>query len=145
MLFLLALATAKRVGELQALSRAVAYCGKDLSLSYLPEFVAKTESERNPLPRSFLVRSFEEFVGDLPEDRLLCPARAICVYLRLMENLRTRPRTHFVSPSCPSWALSKNALFSFIRRVIIDSGAVEEGVSPHAHSVRGVSNCVIYV
>ena len=49
-LFLLSLATAKRVGELQALSRSVAFSGKDLSLSYLPEFVAKTESERNPLP-----------------------------------------------------------------------------------------------
>ena len=52
-LFLLALATEKRVSELQALSRSVAFCGKDLSLSYLPEFVAKTESECNPLPRSF--------------------------------------------------------------------------------------------
>ena len=48
-LFLLSLATAKRVNELQALSRSVAFSGKDLSLSYLPEFVAKTESERNPL------------------------------------------------------------------------------------------------
>ena len=72
-LFLLLLPTAKRVSELQALSRSVAFSGKYLSLSYLPEFVAKTESERNPLPRSFLVRSLEDFVGDLPEDRLLCP------------------------------------------------------------------------
>ena len=39
--FLLALATAKRVGELQALSCRVAYHGPDLSLAYLPEFVAK--------------------------------------------------------------------------------------------------------
>ena len=46
--FLLALVTAKRVGELQALSSCVADHGPDLSLSYLPEFVAKTESERNP-------------------------------------------------------------------------------------------------
>ena len=54
-LFLLSLATAKRVSELKALSRSVAFCGKDFSLSYLLEFVAKTELERNPLPRSFLV------------------------------------------------------------------------------------------
>ena len=50
---MLALEMAKRVGELQALSSPVAFRGLDLSLSYLPEFVAKTESERNPLPRSF--------------------------------------------------------------------------------------------
>ena len=61
--FLLALATAKRVGELQALSCRVASHGPDMSLSYLGEFMAKTESERNTLPRSFLVRSLEEFVG----------------------------------------------------------------------------------
>ena len=68
--FLLALATAKRVGEHQALSFRVASRGPDISLAYLLEFVAKTESERNPLPHSFLVRSLEEFVGNLPEERL---------------------------------------------------------------------------
>ena len=51
--FLLALATAKRVGKLQALSCRVAYRGPDISLACLREFVAKAESERNPLPRSF--------------------------------------------------------------------------------------------
>ena len=72
-MFLLSLATAKRVGELQALSHSVAFQGNDISLSYVAEFVAKTESEQNPLPRFFLVRSLEDFVGDLPEHRLLCP------------------------------------------------------------------------
>ena len=136
-LFLLSLATVKRVSELQALSRSVAFIGRDLSLSYLPEFVAKTESERNPLPRSFLVQCLEDFVGDLPEDRLLCPVRAVRVYLQCTEALRPRPWTLFVSPSCPSWKLSKNALSYFIRRVIIDSSAAGNGVSPRSHSVRG--------
>ena len=52
-LFLLSLATTKRVGELQVLSCSFAFRGKDLSLPYLLEFVAKTESERIPLPRIF--------------------------------------------------------------------------------------------
>ena len=138
-LFLLSLATSKRVSELQALSRSVAFSGKDLCLSYLPEFVAKTELERNPLPRSFIVRSLEDFVGDLPEDRLLCPVRAVRVYLRCTEALRPLPRALFVSPSCPSRALSKNTVSYFIRRVIIDSRAASDGVSPCAHSVRGVA------
>ena len=43
-LFLLALATAKRVGELQAFSRIVSFVGSDACLSYVPEFVAKSES-----------------------------------------------------------------------------------------------------
>ena len=108
----------------------MAFSGKDLSLSYLSEFVAKTKLERNPLPRSFFVWSLEEFVGDLPEDRLLCPVRAVHVYLRCTEALHPRLRVLFVSPSCPSRALSKNVLSYFIRRVIIDSGAAGYGVSP---------------
>ena len=47
---------AKWVGELQALLLQVGSQGPDLFVSYLPEFVAKTESERNPLPRQVLVR-----------------------------------------------------------------------------------------
>ena len=50
-----------------------------------------------------------------------------------------------VSPSCPSRSLSKNAFSFFIRRVIIDSGAVGEGVSPRAHSVRGVATSVSFM
>ena len=49
-LFLVALATAKRVGELHALSCQVSFQGEDLFLSYLPHFVAKTERPDAPLP-----------------------------------------------------------------------------------------------
>ena len=56
-LFLVSLATARRVGELQAVSRNVSLSGSDLYLSYLPEFRAKTESSANPLPHSMFVLS----------------------------------------------------------------------------------------
>ena len=79
-LFLLAMATAKRVGELQALSFSVSHRGDDLVLHYDPFFLAKTESVSNPLPRSVIVQSLEDFAGDLPE-RVLCPVRAVR-YLR---------------------------------------------------------------
>ena len=41
-LFLVSLATARRVRELQAFSRVLPHFGDDLILSYLPSFVAKT-------------------------------------------------------------------------------------------------------
>ena len=41
-LFLVALATAKRVSVIQALSATVLRQGKDLILSYMPHFIAKT-------------------------------------------------------------------------------------------------------
>ena len=91
--FSFSLATAKRVGELQALSCRVASHGPDMSLSHLPEFVAKTESERNPLPRSFLVGSLEEFVGDLPEECVLCPVRAVRTYLTVTSSVAPRSRS----------------------------------------------------
>ena len=89
--FLLSLATAKRVGKLQALSCRVAFCGPDLSLSYLPEYVAKTESVRIPSPRSFLIKSLEDFVGDMPEERSLCLVHAVRVYLDRTSFLSPRP------------------------------------------------------
>ena len=144
-LFLLSLATTKRVSELHALSRWVAFQGKDLSLSYLPEFVAKTEPERNPLPQFFVVKSLEDFVGELPEDRLLCPVRAVCIYLEPVASIAPRPRALFVSPSCLTRALSKNALSFFLRRVIKDSGSVVDGSSPRAHSIRGVATSALFL
>ena len=76
-LFLLALATAKQVEELQALSRFVSFVGSDACLSYVPEFVAKSESLSHSIPRSFLVKSLSDFVAGLDDDLLLCP---VCAY-----------------------------------------------------------------
>ena len=81
-LFLLALATAKRVGELQALSHIVSFVGGDACLSYVPEFVAKSESLSCSIPRSFLVKSLSDFAAGLVVDLLLCPVRALRVFSR---------------------------------------------------------------
>ena len=44
----MALATAKRVVELQAVPRSVSFVTSDACLSYVPEFVAKTVSFQSP-------------------------------------------------------------------------------------------------
>ena len=79
------MATAKRIGELQALSFSVSYRGDDLVFHYGPFFLAKIEAVSHPLPRSVIVQSLTDFVGDLPE-RVLCPVRAIH-YLRRAVSL----------------------------------------------------------
>ena len=101
-LFPVSLATARRVGELQAVSREVSFSGSDVFLSYLLEFRAKTESSVNPLPHSFCVRSLADFVGDLPEELLLCPVRALQHYISRTASLSPRPCSLFVSPRSPS-------------------------------------------
>ena len=140
-LFLVSLATAKRVSELQSLSASVASRGQDLSLSYLPSFVAKTESVSNPLPRSFLLKSLEDFVGNLEEERLLCPVRALRIYLARTRSITNRSTSLFVSPGRPSSPLSKNAL-SFLLREVISGANALTGFGDHsrgAHSIRGIS------
>ena len=144
-LFLVALATARRVGELQAVSRDVSLSGSDAFLSYPPEFRAKTESAVNRLPRSFCVRSLDGFVGDLPDELLLCPVRALRAYLSRTSSVMPHPRTLFVSPRSTSRSLSKNALSFFLRDVISraysspSSSALTSTPSSRAHSVRGVA------
>ena len=80
-----------------------------MSLSSLP-FVAKASSERYLLPHFLFVQSLEAFVAILLEDRLLYPAQAIRIYLDLTASFLLCPHEHFVSPTCPTRALLKNAL-----------------------------------
>ena len=96
-LFLLAMATAKRVSELQALSFSVSFQGEDLVLYYDPFFRAKTESASNPLYRSVIVPSLSDFAGDLYE-RVQCPVRAIKYLRKAARTASHIPSRLFVSP-----------------------------------------------
>ena len=142
-LFLLAMATAKRIGELQALSFSVSHRGDDLVLHYGPFFLAKTESLSNPLPRSVIVQSLADFVGDLPE-RVLCPVRAIRYLRRAARSVEFTPSRLFVSPSDPKRTMSKNAMSFFLRQLITESGAVSSLVPPRAHDIRGIATSLNY-
>ena len=56
-------------------------------------------------------------MGDLPDELLLCPVRALRVNLARTASLPSRPRSLFISPR----PLSKNALSFFIWDVIAES------------------------
>ena len=144
-LFLLALATAKRVGELQALSSVVTFVAGDACLSYIPQFVAKSESLTRSIPRSFLVKSLADFAAGLDDDLLLCPVRALRLYLPRARSLSPGRHRLFVSPRRPTRHLSKNALSFFLREVISAAGATRPQVGPlRAHEVRSVSTSVAF-
>ena len=133
--FLLATSTAKRVGALQALSFSVSHRGDDLVLHYDPFFLAKTESVSNPFPRSVIVQSLMDFVGDLPE-RVLCPVRAVRYLRRAARSLKFTPSRLFVSPSDHRRSMSKNAMSFFLRQLITESGAVSSSVPPRTQDIR---------
>ena len=65
-LFWVSLAKVMLVRELQTVSPRVAFRGPDLSQSCLLDFVAETQSPKNPLPCYFLVNSLMEFEEVLP-------------------------------------------------------------------------------
>ena len=137
-LFLLAMATAKRVSELQALSFSVSFQGEDLVLYYDPFFRAKTESAANPLPRSVIVPSLSDFAGDLPE-RVQCPVRAIKFLRKAARSASYIPSRLFVSPRNPERAMS-----FYLRQLIVDSGAVSSSRPPRAHDIRGIATSLNY-
>ena len=144
-LFLLALATAERVGELQALSSIVTFVAGDACLSYIPQFVAKSESLTRSIPRSFLVKSLADFAAGLATDLLLCPVRALRLYLLRARSLSPGRHRLFVSPRRPARPLSKNAVSFFFREVISAAGAARPQVgSLRAHEVRSVSTSVVF-
>ena len=80
--------------------RYVSFLASDACLSYVPEVVAKTESSSDPLPRSFLVNSHSDFAAGLEEESLLCPVRALIIYLSRTMSLRC---TNLIPYSCNLW------------------------------------------
>ena len=116
-LFLLALATAKRVDELQALSSIVTFVAGDVCLSYIPQFVAESESLTRSIPRSFLVTSLADFAAGLDIDLLLCPVRALRLYLLRARSLSPCRHFLFVSLRRLSRTMYKNAVSFFFERL----------------------------
>ena len=147
-LFLLALATAKRVSELQAFSHLVGFREGKAFLSFLPSFRAKNDSLFRNLPRIFEVVGLADLVG--PEDeRLLCPVRALRAYLERVFSIRGDNPHLFVSPRVPSRPLSKNAISFFIKELIQEAHRElnEDHLAPlkvRAHDVRGVATSLSF-
>ena len=129
-LFRVALATAKRVGELQALSSVVTFVQSDACLSYVPQFVAKSKSLTRSIPRSFLVKSLSDFVAGLDDDLLLCPVRDLRIYLDGIRSVASVRHRLFISSRRPSRSMSKNAVSFFCARSFMRLGRLVLGWVP---------------
>ena len=109
MLFLLALASVKRIGEIHALSYRVSFqgLGCEVSFSFVPDFVAKTQDPSSLAPR------FEGFtVLALPNTRnnrngRLCPVWAVRRYLDCTAAHRPRCERLFVTAGRSKKEISK--------------------------------------
>ncbi|MEL7079454.1 MAG: hypothetical protein AAGM46_26490 [Cyanobacteria bacterium J06582_2] len=118
-LFLVALATARRMSELQALSMKVGFRDDGAQLSYLLSFVAKNETRAHPIPRVFQVKGLAHLVADSPGDFVNCPVRALREYCRRVKSLRAGHVNLFCAVRNPARPMSKNGISFFLREVIL--------------------------
>ena len=151
MLFLLALASAKRIGELHALSYRVSHSRgwAEVSFSFVPGFVAKTQDPSSLAPR------FEGFtVPALPNarnnhnGRLLCPVWAVrcsldrtAIHCPLCERL-------FVTAGRSKKEIAKTTVSFWLRKTIshaYEPSAAEQPVpAPGARETRGIAPTLLF-
>ena len=147
-LFLLALALAKRVSELQAISQNVGFSREGAVVSLILGFRAKNDNKVKALPRNFLVKGLRDLVGQ-EEERKLCPVRALKFYLDRTKGYKRTKGSLFVAPKDPSRAASKNGISFLIRSLIkeahqnVDSDTLKN-LKVKAHEVRAVSTSLAY-
>ena len=150
-LFLLALASAKRSGELHALSYRVCHTKgwAEVSFSFVPGFVAKTQDPSSLAPQ------FEGFsVLALPNarknrnGRLLCPVQAVRYYLDRTAAHRPLCERLYVSAGRSKKEISKTTVSSWLRKTISRayelSGMAQPVLAPRARETRGIAPSLLF-
>ena len=147
---MLALASAKRIGELHALSYRLSHSRgwSEVSFSFIPGFVAKTQDPSSLAPR------FEGFtVPALPNARnnlngkLLCPVRAVRCYLDRTSAHRPRCERLFVTAG-RSKKISKTTVSFWLRKSVSRayqlSGTEQPVPAPRAWETRGIAPSLLF-
>ncbi|XP_068243498.1 uncharacterized protein [Palaemon carinicauda] len=147
--FLLALASAKRVSELHGLSYDGAHSRgwEVVTFRFVPEFMAKIQNPGIPDPRfdSFRILSLRSVTDD-PDHLLLCPVRSLRLYLKRTAAVRPRVQALFASTGRTKRRVTKNTISAWIRRVIHHSLNPDPPPSrrPRAHDVRGIATSLAF-
>ena len=150
-LFLLALASAKRIGELHTLSYHVSHSRgwAEVSFSFVPGFVAKTQDP------SSLASRFEGYtVPALPNarnnrnGRLLCPVRAVRCYLDCTAAHRPLCERLFVTAGRSKKEISKTTVSFWLRKTISRayelSGMEQPVPAPRALETHGIGLSLLF-
>ena len=150
-LFLLALASAKRIGELHALSYRVSHTRDwgEVSFAFVTGFVAKTQDPSSLAPRfeGFTVPALTNARKNR-NGRLLCPVRAVKVYLDRTAPHRPRCEQLFVTAGRSKKEISKTTVSFWLRKTISRayelSGTALPVPAPRARETRGIAPSILF-
>ena len=150
-LFLLALASAKRIGELHALSYRVSHTRDwdEVSFAFVTGFVAKTQDPSSLAPRfeGFSVPALTNARKNR-NGRLLCPVRAVKVYLDRTAPHRPRCERLFVTAGRSTKEISKTPVSFWLRKTISRayelSGTALPVPAPRARETRGLAPSILF-
>ena len=150
-LFLLALASAKRIGELHTLSYRVSHSRgwAEVSFSSVPGFMAKTRDPSSLAPRfeGFTVPALPNTRNNL-NGRLLCPVRLVRCYLDRTAAHRPLCKWLFVTAGRSKEEISKTTVSFWLRKTISRayelSGAEQPVPAPRARETRGIAPSLLF-
>ena len=150
-LFLLALASAKRIGELHALSYRVSHTRDwgEVSFAFVTGFVAKTQDPSSLAPwfEGFSVPALTNARKNR-NGRLLCPVRAVKVYLDRTAPHRPRCERLFVTAGRSKKEISKTTVSFWLRKTISRayelSGTALPVPAPRARETRGIAPSILF-
>ena len=150
-LFLLALASAKRIGELHALSYRVSHTRDwgEVSFAFVTGFVAKTQYPSSLAPRfeGFSVPALTNARKNR-NGRLLCPVRAVKVYLDRTAPHRPRCERLFVTAGRSKKEISKTTVSFWLRKMISRayelSGTALPVPAPRARETLGIAPSILF-
>ena len=141
-LFLLALASAKRIGELHALSYRVSHSRgwSEVSFSFVLGFVAKTQDPSSLAPR------FEE--RNNRNGRVLCPVRAVRCYLDCTAAHRQHCERLFVTAGRSNKEISKTTVSFWLQKTISRAyqlwGMEQPVPAPRARETHGIAPSLLF-
>ena len=150
-LFLLALASAKRIGELHTLSYRVSHSRNwgEVSFSFVPGFVAKTQDPSSLAPRfeGFSVPALPNAINNR-NGRLLCPVRVVRCYLDRTAAHRPRCERFFVTEGRSKKEISKTTVSFWLRKTISRayelSGTAQPVPAPRARGTLGIAPSLLF-
>ena len=152
--FLLALASGKRRGELHALSfNSLAYSpqGDTAHFKVIPSFMAKTQLVGSS-SLSFSIPSLSTVLGPgMEEDNLLCPIRALKIYVARTQRIRENKSLLFVSYKPGFTKDIRSATISFwLKKLIrlcydIAKTAQPGPLAVRAHDIRAMSASLAFL